>query len=86
MRVERRAADQPLLGREGAHAVRVHPRDQLLHLGHHLGTDPVAGEKEIHCGHAAFLRVLFRHGRTCSGHPDQEGAVRPAGCPAQGRA
>jgi hypothetical protein len=26
--------------------MRVHPRDQLLHLGHHLDPDAVAGEQE----------------------------------------
>ena len=40
------AADQPLLGLERAHAVGVHPGDQLFHLGHDFGADAVAGEKQ----------------------------------------
>src|SRR5436305_13222436 len=54
MRVISASAAQPLLGVERAHAVRVHPGDQLLHLGHDLGTDPIAGEKkEIVGGHGS---------------------------------
>ena len=54
------AADQPLLGLERAHAVRVHPGDELLHLGHDFGADAVAGEQEeLVGGHNAGPRRML---------------------------
>ena len=44
--VEAGAADQPLFDLERAQAMRIHPVDELFHLGHHLGADAVAGKKE----------------------------------------
>ena len=42
--------------------MRVHPGDELLHLGHHFRADPVAGEKkEIVGGHGVSL--FDRHAR-----------------------
>jgi hypothetical protein len=53
------AADQPFLVLEGAHAVGVHPGDQLLHLAHHLGADAVAGKQQELVGrHVVFLTRL----------------------------
>ena len=46
MRVIAGAADQPVLRLEGAELVRVDPRNQPLHLGHHFGTDAVTGKKQ----------------------------------------
>ena len=46
MRVIGRAADQPLLGLEAGAELGVHGGDQLLHLGHGLGADAVAGKQE----------------------------------------
>jgi hypothetical protein len=40
------AADQPLLGLEAGAELRVHESDQLLHLGHRLHADAVAGKEE----------------------------------------
>jgi hypothetical protein len=40
------AADEGFLGLEGAHAMRVHPRDELFHLGHHFGADAVTGKQK----------------------------------------
>ena len=40
------AADQPLFGLEPREPVRIHPADELLDLGHHLGADAVAGKKQ----------------------------------------
>src|SRR5262249_14691867 len=55
------AADQRLPGLEAPHAVRVHPGDELLHLGHHFRADAVAGEKEELVGrHVASLRQESR--------------------------
>ena len=54
VRVVAAAADQPFLGLERAHAVRVHPGDELFHLGHDFGADAVAGEQqELVGGHDA---------------------------------
>src|SRR5205085_9826057 len=44
------AADQSLLGLERRDALRVQPVDQALYLGHHFGTDAVAGEKQQFMG------------------------------------
>src|ERR1700761_1779564 len=37
---------ETLVGLERAHAMPVHPGDQLFHLGHDLGADAVAGEEQ----------------------------------------
>jgi hypothetical protein len=79
------AADQPLLGVEAAHAVRVHPIDQALHFGHHLLADAVAGEEQQFVGrHESYAsrygefapRVL--EGRAAIGKaPGLLGQIRP---------
>ena len=62
------AADQRLLGLERAHAVAVHPGDQFLHLGHHLGADAVAGKQEqIVGGHRAVPRRSRGFARIANG-------------------
>ena len=61
VRVIGAAAAQPLLGVERPHAVAVHPGDQLLHLGHDFGANPVAGEKEeIVGGHGCLALQVAR--------------------------
>ena len=51
------APDQSFLGVEPRRAARVHPGDELFHLGHHLGADTVPGEeKELVSRHVLPLR------------------------------
>ena len=53
-------ADEPFLGLEPPHAARVHPGDEFLHLGHHLGADAVAGEKKELVGRHVLPSSLAR--------------------------
>jgi hypothetical protein len=56
------AAHQPLFGLEAVGAAIVEEPDDLLHLGHHFGTDAVAGKQQKPVGcHAAEPR----HSVTC---------------------
>jgi hypothetical protein len=60
------AADQSVLGLERAHAVGVHPRDQLFDLGHDLGADAVAGEqKELVGRHGWMPRCVTQNRAEC---------------------
>ena len=52
------AADQIGLGLDRGEAASVHPGDDALGLGHHLGADAVAGKQQELIGcHAPFLCV-----------------------------
>jgi hypothetical protein len=50
------AADEGFLGLELPEPAGIHPGDQLLDLGHDLGTDTVAGkQEELVGGHGGNL-------------------------------
>jgi hypothetical protein len=58
MNVVAGASDQTFFDLEAAQRARIHESNEFLHLGHHLGTDPVAGEKKkLVVGHRALPRV-----------------------------
>src|SRR6185312_16721723 len=68
MRVIGRTAAKALFGLEPAHAVRIHPGDQPLHLGHHLRPDAVArNEKKIVRRHFPFALASTLRGASAIG-------------------
>src|SRR5262249_9704229 len=65
VRLVEETADKRFFGLEGAQTVRIHEGDELFHLGHHLRSDAVAGEKKELVGRHRELPRLNASRRDC---------------------